>query len=276
MMRDKNGEPLLPDKETVDMWNENTEGITQIVCWGSIRYSIADYRNNDNARTLYESELKDYSSVEDLLDAITKESDVAWGEVTIALEDFQDARDVYNSMESYYPDTVTLNAPNGEQIELEKGSEGFWSYDDTSYYRDKLFSEENINMAFDIEISAVDDEKRRYYESRDRSKVPLYYKVNVVGKITDKNTQTSASRSSYRPDEWERAFTGEGAETLEGAIAIAESNIAEVYQEWQDYIASNRNYVETANGRGYQHTTVNTEPWDYNYGDTYEDERYED
>ena len=100
------------------------------------------------------------------------------------------------------------------------------------------------------------------------------YSVDVYGRITDGNTQVSEELRNPRRTSWVREFEDQGAVTLDGAKAIAEANIREVYQEFMDYVNSERNYVTQSNGRGYARTTINTNGWNYNFGDSWDDIDY--
>ena len=277
--------PEIENKGNISLWSENMAGMTEVNVEGEIKYWYQD--RNGNSQTLYEKEEEGYA-VEDVLDALTKDSEEAWGEVTIAIGDIQEANAQYEQQAVQYPSTITVSAPEGP-ITLEMKKYGNTPYEG-NWTASQLYEEEGIECSFNIGIYAiVIDEEGNYTDESwdfrngksfyqvDRNSNVEYYAVRVEGTIVDTNTQVEYNRGmNARADAWSRVFDREGAETLEGAIAIAESNIAEVYQEFKDYVASQRNYVLEHNGTGYRNTTVNTEPWDYNYGDSWEDSHYEE
>lgn len=175
-----------------------------------------------------------------------------------------------------FPKTIELNVPDNSLVLTEgRFEQGEWlgqcEYDISG-----------INLLVSVTLRAIpviDGELYhtefagiRYELSHD-SEVGGY-SVAVYGRITDGNTQTSEWLRNPRRTFWVREFGNQGAVSLDGAKAIAEANIREVYQEFMDYVNSERNYVTQSNGRGHARTTINTNEWNYNFGDTYEDMNY--
>lgn len=170
------------------------------------------------------------------------------------------------------PHEITIQTPSGKSLVLKRAVtewRGGWSE-----------RQDNITVSADIRINAVAIESGAYLEDDDYRRVQYgdeieYYEVYVWGAIRDDNTDVSTSRNHSNPDRWVRNFVNQGAETLDGAIAIVEANIRELYQEFTDYLNSERNYVQVSHGRGAR-TTENANEWNYNFGDTYDDIYYLD
>ena len=274
--------------EQIDVWRNNMSGITTCTFGYEVVYRVLRSDGSNSFETVYASESGlGYSSIEDCLDAIAQESETAWGDVTVYLNDNAQAYQKYHMTEAQYPDTVSLMLPSGESLEL-RLSDSYGTRRNGNWYGEKRFSEDNVIADVKVRIRAVvsnedgfSDEGEDFTNyvnsySADRSGNLEYYAVDVTGRIIDNNTQIVADRSSYeRSEAWDRTFSGQGAQTLDGAVAIAESNIAEVYQEWVEFVNSARNYKSVGHGQGYRRTTENTEPWDYNFGDSAEDYEYE-
>lgn len=274
-----------------DVQRENMSGVTENEFTFDLWYTISDATNQGKAKTCFKKmEVGPYYSMEDCLDAVSQMSEEAWGNVTIALKDYQEKYSEYMTGEANYPDTISLQLPTGDTLVLNK-TDSYDRFHEGNWSGETILSDgaSNISAKIGATIQAVVMDDGRYtdgsaddfmnsYYSADRGKTPEYYAVRVAGRIFDNNTQMESSRSSYSadtPDSWVRLFEGEGAETLEGAIAIAESNISEVYQEFKAFIESERNYKTVGHGGGRRRTTENTVPWDYNFGDTADDVAYD-
>ena len=272
-----------------EVQRENMVGVTENEFTFDLWYSISDATKQGRSKDCFKKmEVGPYYSMEDCLDAISQLSEEAWGNVTIALKDYQEKYSEYMSGEANYPDTISLQLPTGDTLVLDK-KDNYDRFHEGNWSGKWIFADDNANIKAVTEVtiqavvmddgrytdSSADDFMNRYY-SADRGKTPEYYAVRVSGRIFDNNTQTESSRSfNDNPDSWVRLFEGEGADTLEGAIAIAESNISEVYQEFKAFVESERNYETVGHGQGYRRTTENTEPWEYNFGDTYDDVAYD-
>lgn len=262
-------------KEEYDVLAHNIDGLVSNEFEATIYYNYTDETLGE-FRTLYSHSVGIYYSIEDVLDAISTESEIAWGEVTIRLREYAEELVHHRSTSNYFPDTIQLSVPENTLV-LGKRKEGNW-YGVCSYSKDgiKLEVYANINAIPYDEDGELYHGMRlgsRYYSvSRDES-IGGYH-VEVIGRFIDENTQVSDILRNPESDMWRRDFENQGAETLDGAKAIAEANIREVYQEFIDYVNSERNYVTQSNGRGYARTTENTNPWNYNFGDTYEDIGY--
>ena len=278
--------------EDIEMWRDNMDGISESFFKFDMYY-YADETTGRKGRLekifSYKTDY-DYYSIEDVLDAISRKSEDAWGEVNIYLNDnaqtYQNIRDT----EKLYPQTLSVSLPTGETLTLKMGGGDYYSSSMGNWHGAKSFVQDKIYADVDVYIRAVTSNAEGefsdsdYYFERYKDSYSVnrddsfeYYAVDVKGTITDGNTQVNAERSGYeRKESWDRNFTGQGSQTLEGAIAIAESNIAEVYQEWTEFVDSVRNYVKVGHGQGYRRTVENTEPWDYNFGDTREDINYDE
>ena len=275
--------------ENLELWGENMADMVEVTCSYGLTYSFTDFQGN--RREIYSNYEQNYASIEDCIDAITAESEKAWGEVSIFFDDYAREMQTYESQAEAYPDTIPIALPDGNVLTLNleasygKNHEGNWSG-----FCKFVDEDAHISSSARVRIRAVVKDDNGYYSDTgydwkqnpyrykvERGTPVVYYAVDVKGAITDGNTQVEDNIKSYqRPDEWERNFTGQGAETLEGAIAIAESNIAEVYQEYLDYIASAREYKVIGHGVGHRRTTENVNDWNYNFGDSYQDESYSD
>ena len=258
--------------ENRKLWGENMAGITESTFEGGLIYEISDVTKGGKDKRIYNGKTGQFYAIEDCLDAMTRLSEEAWGEVTIALSDYADAVDDYNLTLTALPETVTINTKFGSSInaKVESSYYGmFYSVDDWIYE-----AGDGIFVKIDGRILPRNLEDKSI--TRENVKDIDYYEVRVTGTIADDNTQVSYKRNDYRRDEWNRVFEGEGAETLEGAIAIFEQNVAEVIQEANDYVASVRDYQTIGHGVGYQRTTENVNDWAYNFGDSADDVNYED
>lgn len=275
--------------EDIEVWQNNMEGISKSSFKFEMDYYAENLSGSSTLKRIFEFESEySYPSIEDTLDAIERESEEAWGQVTIYLNDNAQTYQNIRDSEALYPSTVSITLPTGEPLVLNMNDYG--STRMGNWYGSKSFTQENILMEVKARIRAVtsdenggfSDEGRDFTNYRDsysvdRNNALEYYAVDVFGTIADGNTQMNADRGGYeKSDSWARSFTGQGSQTLEGAVAIAESNIAEVYQEWQDFINSTRNYEKVGHGQGYRRTIENTEPWNYNYGDSSDDRNYEE
>lgn len=263
-------------QEQYEVLTHNIEGMISNEFSADIYYSHYSEIKGTHERILVK-EVGTYYSIEDVLDAISTESEVAWGEVAIKLRDYMDELRVFRSVETELPREITIQTPNGKPVVLEKP----WS-DVVGYWKGTWsVSQDNISVSANISIDTVAIEGGTYLEDEDYRKVQYgdeigYYEVRVWGTIKDGNTDINTSRNYSNPDRWERNFNHQGAETLNGAIAISEANLRELYQEFTDYLNSERNYVQVSHGRGYARTTENANEWNYNFGDTYEDITYLD
>ena len=270
--------------DNMSLWAENMAGTTIVTCNYSIRYDLYDETSGGD-KVLFSARDEGYLSVEDCLDAITAKSEEAWGDVTIALNDYADMLQEYNSQKVAFPDTISLSIPNGDTFTVSMKENGNWWGEKTLFDSDNKIQCE-LKAIFHA-VYLKDDGRYSdaysdggYYSSYSYNTprdVPVeYYGVRVIGTIKDWNTQTSSFiKDPYVHDGWTRDFSGEGAETLEGAIAIAESNIAEVYREYLDYIASDRQYETVGHGKGRRRTVESVNDWAYNYGDSDDDMEYD-
>ena len=264
-------------QEQYEVWTHNIEGMISNEFSAKIYYSHYNEMSGEY-KTIYVHNVGTYYSIEDVLNAISTESEVAWGEVAIKLREYAEELVHHRSTSNYFPDTIQLSVPENTLV-LGKQKEGNW-FGRCSYFKDgiRLYVFARINAIpydEDGELYHSWDLGERYYSvSRDES-IGGYH-VDVRGNIVDENTQVSEILRNPEFDRWKREFENQGAETLDGAKAIAEANIRELYQEFMDYINSERNYVTQSNGRGYARTTENVNEWNYNFGDTRDDIFYFD
>lgn len=262
-------------QEQYDVMSHNIEGLVTNEFSARIYYRHYNEMSGDN-ETIYIHDVGTYYSIEDVLNAISTESEVAWGEVAIKLREYAEELVHHRSTSNYFPDTIQLSVPENTLV-LGKRKEGNW-YGVCSYSKDgiKLEVYANINaLPYDEDGELHHDGwlGSGYYSVSREHSIGGYH-VEVIGRFVDENTQVSDILRNPEFDGWKREFENQGAETLDGAKAIAEANIREVYQEFIDFVNSERNYVSQSNGRGYARTTENTNPWNYNFGDTYEDINY--
>lgn len=262
-------------QEQYDVMSHNIEGLVTNEFSADIYYYYYNEIKGENELIL-RKRVGSYYSIEDILDAISTESEVAWGEVAIKLRDYMDELRVFRHAESNLPNEVTIQMPEGNQLVLKKP----WSSAVGDWRGEWSIIQDNITLHADIRIRAVGVEgeeygERNYFNLEDYEDEIGYYAVRVSGIFEDGNTDLSTSRTYSRPDDWRRRFEDQGAETLAGAKAIAEANIRELYQEFTDYLNSERNYVQVSHGRGYARTTENENEWNYNFGDSQDDVHYE-
>lgn len=261
-------------QEQYDVMSHNIEGLVTNEFSADIYYFYYNEIKGENELIL-RKRVGSYYSIEDILDAISTESEVAWGEVAIKLRDYMDELRVFRHAESNLPNEVMIQMPEGNQLVLKKtysSAVGDWR-------GEWSVRQDNITLSADIRIRAVAVEgeeygERGYYYSVNYESEIGYYEVFVNGIIKDDNTDVSTSRNYSHPDSWSRRFDDQGAETLDGAKAIVEANIRELYQEFTDYLNSERNYVQVSHGRGRARTTENVNEWNYNFGDAWDDIEY--
>lgn len=262
-------------QEQYDVMSHNIEGLVTNEFSAKIYY---DHHSeiSGNYEMIYVHDVGTYYSIEDVLNAISTESEVAWGEVAIKLREYAEELVHHRSTSNYFPDTIQLSVPENTLV-LTKRKEGNW-YGKCDYSKDGI----RLNVFAKINAIPYDEDGELYHSWRlgsttysvSRDESIGGYHVEVGGRIADENTQVSYVLRNPEFDTWQRKFENQGAETLDGAKAIAEANIRELYQEFMDYLNSERNYVQESNGRGYARTTRNTNEWNYNIGDTWDDVNY--
>ena len=245
---------------------ENMSDILSIKVNGGLSYEITTPKG---VKGVYEKQSPSFPSVEDYLSWVESESQTAWGEVNIFVSDMQLELQEYNSMESALPSKIEIPTELGT-LSLSIGH----SY--SGYSGEVSGSEDGILVTISVNFVPQDETGSMWRSDiENRSSTPLSYRVKTVGTIIDTNTQLNTGHD-IRRDSWERIFDGQGALSMEDAKDIVVSNANEIITEWKDYVASARNYVTEGNGRGRQRTTRNTEDWDYNFGDTWDDVNYEE
>lgn len=265
--------------QNAELRNENMgDGAYQsVTVSGGLRYELNTEKGH---RDIYSRDSPRTQSVEDFLDWVTTKSNEAWGEVTIAVSDLEMELEEFRQAEESLPSTFTVSTAMGD-IQFTVSEYYDRGYTPTNY---PSMTEDNINLKVSCSIVPVVDYDADWGSDvyatnssiRNRSITPASYEVRCKGTITDNNTQVEPSRREMEHgDSWTRDFGHQGALQLEDAKQILVQNIDELVEEWNAYRASARNYVEVRNGPGYRRTTENTESWDYNFGDTEEDLRYD-
>lgn len=255
---------------------ENSRNIQHVTVDGYVTFSV---KTDIGTKEAYRASAPDFASVEEFLDWAEGKASEGYGELTILVRDMAETVAEYNRMGEYLPDAIDIDTPIGA-IHMKE------------YYGDysgdiSTVNAENIKLDFSARISPRHNTDEEYdafliSEIRNRSTVPESYEVYCKGTISDYNTNVNQNIGTNDKDKWVRRFGGEGdyghqgALTLEDAKAIVIANAQECYDEFQAFSESNRNYIEQRNGRGHQRTTVNTEPWDYNFGDTWDDMYYDE
>lgn len=260
-------------RENRKLRGENMRDMTSVEMEWLLTYSLPDAPNGDTS--IFRAKGGCYS-IEDAIDAIAQKSEEAWGEVTIWLSDKESEFGEFEDMAQYYPDKLNLDIPADLTI-----SDNSTAFEGKVYRLDR---DSDIAMNVEWVVKPVTDEEGGYYDRnashsqiRDRSIVPKGYDVYVKGRLTDYNEQTSWNISSGgEPGNWVRDFGYQGAQTIAEVEQIISQNIQEVYEEFQAYIQSDRKYETVGHGTGHRRTTENTDPWNYNFGDNYEDIRYEE
>ena len=257
------------------------DSFQKVTVSGSIRYSMIVLNEN---KSLYNNKSPELASVDDFLDWVESQSTVAWGDVTIAVEDLRAEVADYQSMEEMLPSLIHLDtAIGGVDLEVGRiGAIGEYGYTPKNGIY-KIDDGVKLTIECGIAVIESDDERNGWYDRdyasarqiNSRSFTPYSYQVYCSGEIIDENTQVSDVLRNPEYDSWTRGFGYEGALELEDAKQTLVQNINELAEEFNAYVASNRNYVEQRNGVGHARTTVNTEDWTYNFGDTEEDIAYD-
>lgn len=251
-------EALAENPNTV-YWSDNAVGTMKVEVGGRIGYQyVAD---SGDKTELCDVEEEGYA-VEDVLDALTRDSESAWDEV-------QNALGPIIEMNSAMPKIIRIPSSLGE-VKIGRGVYQSW-------FGHNTFTDTLQGNTFGVEIT-VEIRGRLYdswYSPLDMQEVADCFEVQVEGEFEDYNERPSDNIHDPSPGRWERKYSGQGADTLEGAIAIATSNVAEICQEFTDYLNAEHNYVTQSNGRGYARTTTDQNDWYYNFGDSYDDFNYE-
>ena len=250
---------------------ENTADFQQVTVKGGLRYTIVTSKGEEE---VFKASRGRFASVEECLEYLEQIGQEGWGEVNIKVSDLSLELNAYNAMEDVLPSKIDIPTTLGT-LELK---------DDWGEYEGTLsnVNDENIGVEIKVHIRPIKNVDADRYndlyisgeEMRNRTVKPESYEISVVGTISDKNTNVSVNIGSQRNDQWQRYFGREGALSLEDAKSIVLQNCEEIITEYNEFSASARNYEQVSHGRGYQRTTVNTEPWDYNFGDRADDIEY--